>query len=90
MQWWLLNFKINIQILGDLLNLNTDDGNHDDITHHKYYKGIADKADEEDDSERNGNHIEGQDTYHHLQLSTSTASQEGQISKFHDQENLSD
>ena len=69
MQWWLLNFKINIQILGDLLNLNTDDtdGNHDDITHHKYYKGIADKADEEDDSERNGNHIEGQDTYHHLQ-----------------------
>ena len=66
-QWWLLNFKINIQILGDLINLNTDDGNHDDITHHKYYKGIADKADEEDDSERNGNHIEGQDTYHHLQ-----------------------
>ena len=61
--------KIKIKIQADLLNLNTNDndGNHDDITHHKYDKGVADKTNEEDDGKRNGNHIESQDTYHHLQ-----------------------
>ena len=59
-----------LYIQGDLLHLQVlhADDNDDNyiITHHKYNKGVANKTNEEDDCKRNGNHKEGQDTYHHL------------------------
>ena len=36
-------------------------------SHHKYDKGVANKADEEYDGKGDGNDVEGQDANHHLQ-----------------------
>ena len=36
-------------------------------SHHKYDKGVANKADEEYDRKGDGNDVEGQDANHHLQ-----------------------
>ena len=36
-------------------------------SHHKYDKGVANKANEEYDGKGDGNDVEGQDANHHLQ-----------------------